>query len=100
MTIVATITKSKAKEFTKLREKHGKILPNYLKHPNEDATKHSPKRITSPKNHKQPMGMPLVRVVLPNKEIYELNNNEIFSSTRIAKTSKLIIYFHFLILVM
>jgi hypothetical protein len=46
------------------------------------------------------MGMPLVMVVLPNKEIYELNNDEIFSSTRIAKTSKLIIYFHFLILVM
>jgi hypothetical protein len=95
-----TITKSKAKEFTKLQEKHGKILPNYPKRPNEDPTKHSPKRITSPKTHKQHMGMPLARLVLRKKEIYELNNDEFFSSIRTKKTIKLVIYFHFLISVM
>jgi hypothetical protein len=47
-----TIIKSKAKELTKLREKHGKTLPNYLKHSNEDAVEHSPKRMTPPKNQK------------------------------------------------
>jgi hypothetical protein len=45
-----TITKFEVKELTKLGEKHGKILPNCLKHPNEDAVKHSPKRTTPPKN--------------------------------------------------
>jgi len=38
-----TITKSKAKELTKLGEKHGKTLPNRLKRPNEDVGEHSPK---------------------------------------------------------
>jgi len=33
-----TITKLEAKELTKLGEKHGKILPNHLKRPNEDAS--------------------------------------------------------------
>lgn len=32
-----TITNSKTKELTRLGEKHGKTLPNHLKHPNEDA---------------------------------------------------------------
>ncbi len=45
-----TITKFEFQEFIKLREKHGKILPNRLKHPNEDAVKHCPKRTTPPKN--------------------------------------------------
>jgi hypothetical protein len=45
-----TITKFEAKELTKLGEKHGKTLSNHLKHPNEDAAKHSPKRIAPPKN--------------------------------------------------
>jgi hypothetical protein len=56
-----------------------------LKHPNEDATKNSPKRITSPKKHKQPMGMPPARLVLPKKEIYELGNDEDFSFVRNCK---------------
>jgi hypothetical protein len=47
-----TVTKSEIREFTKLGEKHGKTLPNHLKCPNEDATKHSPKKIAPPKNHK------------------------------------------------
>ncbi len=38
-----TITKSKVKELTKLREKHRKTLPNHLKHSHENAVKHSPK---------------------------------------------------------
>jgi hypothetical protein len=47
----STITKSKAKELTKLREKHGKTLPNrLLKCPNENATEHSPKKTTPLKN--------------------------------------------------
>jgi hypothetical protein len=75
-----TITKFETKEFTRL----GEILPNCLKRPNEDAVEDSPKRITSPKNHKQPMGMPLVKPIFPKKEIYELNNNEDFSSIRIV----------------
>jgi len=45
-----TITKSKAKELTKLGEKHGKTLPNFLKCPNEYAPEHSPKRTPPPKN--------------------------------------------------
>jgi hypothetical protein len=45
-----TITKSKTKELTKLGEKHGKTLLNFLKRPNEDAPKHSPKRTAPPKN--------------------------------------------------
>jgi hypothetical protein len=57
-----TITKSKVRELTKLREKHGKILPNHLKCPNEDVEEHSPKRIAPPKNQKQPMGMLLCKV--------------------------------------
>jgi hypothetical protein len=48
--IYPTITKFEVKELTRLGEKHGKILPNHLKHPNEDAIKHSPKRTTPPKN--------------------------------------------------
>jgi len=32
-----TITKSEAKELTRLGEKHGKTLPNHLKHQNENA---------------------------------------------------------------
>jgi hypothetical protein len=44
------ITKSKAKELTKLGEKHGKTLPNLLKRPNEDALERSPKRTAPPKN--------------------------------------------------
>ncbi len=53
-----TITKFEVKELTTLGFKHGKILPNRLKHPNEDTVKHSPKRTTPPNNYKQPMGMP------------------------------------------
>jgi hypothetical protein len=48
--IYPTITKSKAKKLTKLGEKHGKTLPNQLKHPIENVTKHSPKKATPPKN--------------------------------------------------
>jgi hypothetical protein len=45
------------------------------------------------------VGMPLRRPVTPKeKEIYELNNDEDFSSIRITKISKLVVYFHFLIL--
>jgi hypothetical protein len=92
-----TITKFKAKKLTKLKEKHGKTLPNHLKCPNENVIKHSAKRITPPKNQKQPMGMPPTRPIPPKeKEIYELSNDEDFSSIRIAKTSKLVVYFHFL----
>jgi hypothetical protein len=76
-----TITKSKAKELIRLGEKHGKTLPNCLKRPNEDAKEYSPKRTTPPKNQKQPMEMPPVRLGLPKeKEIYELSNDEEFSS--------------------
>jgi hypothetical protein len=47
------------------------------------------------------MGMPLRRPVLfKEKEIYELKNDEDFSSIKIAKKSKLGVYFHFSILVM
>ncbi len=43
------------------------------------------------------MGMPPTRPIPPKeKEIYELSNDEDFSSIRIAKTSKLVVYFHFL----
>jgi len=45
-----TITKFEVKECSRLREKHGKILPNHRKHPNEDVIKHSPKR-TTPRNN-------------------------------------------------
>ncbi len=93
-----TITKSEAKELTKLGEKHGKTLSNHMKHPN--GAKHSPKRIAPPKIQKQPMGMPLARLVLLKEEIYELSSDEDFSSIRIAKIGKLAIYFHFFILVM
>jgi hypothetical protein len=47
------------------------------------------------------MGMPHTRhVLLKDMEIYELNNNEFFSFVRIAKTFKVVVHFHFLILVM
>jgi len=52
------VTKFETKELTKLGEKHGKTLPNCLKHPIEDVVKHSTKRATPTKNYKQPMGMP------------------------------------------
>ncbi len=45
-----TITKFEVKELTKLGEKYGKTLSNWLKRPNEDAAEHSPKRTTPPKN--------------------------------------------------
>jgi hypothetical protein len=46
------------------------------------------------------MGMPHARPVSPKEEeIYELSNDEIFSFFRIAKTSKLAMYIHFLIVV-
>jgi hypothetical protein len=38
-----TITKSNAKELTRLGEKHGKTPSNRLKRPNEDVGEHSPK---------------------------------------------------------
>jgi hypothetical protein len=44
-----TVTKL-AKELTRLGEKHGKILPNCLKCPNEDVAEHSPKRAIPLKN--------------------------------------------------
>jgi hypothetical protein len=67
-----------------------------LKCPNENAVEHSPERTTPPKNHKQPMGMPLARPIFPKeKEIYQLNNDEDFSFVKIAKTSNLVVYFHF-----
>jgi hypothetical protein len=99
LTMYPTITKSKAKELIKLGEKHGKTLPNHLKHPNENAAEHSPKRITLPKNQKQPMGMPPKRLLLLKEEIYELRNDEDFSSIRTAKIGKLIVCLHFFILV-
>jgi hypothetical protein len=40
------ITKFETKKLIRLREKHGKTLPNHLKHPNEDAKEHSSKRTT------------------------------------------------------
>jgi hypothetical protein len=47
------------------------------------------------------MGMPLARPVsLEDKEIYELSSDEFFSSIKIARTCKLAMYFHFLILLM
>jgi hypothetical protein len=47
------------------------------------------------------MGMPPVRpIFFKEKEIYELRNDEDFSSIKTAKTSKLGVYFHFSILVM
>ncbi len=92
-----TITKSKIKKLTKLSDKHGKTLPNRLKCPIDDVVEHSTKRAAPIKNHKQPMGMPLTRPALPNKEVYELNNNEFFSWVRIAKISKLVIYYNILI---
>jgi hypothetical protein len=65
------------------------------------VAKHSPKRTAPLKNQKQPMGMPHTRhVLLKDMEIYELNNNEFFSFVRIAKTFKVVVHFHFLILVM
>jgi hypothetical protein len=45
-----TITKFEAKELTRLKEKHGKTLPNHLKRLNEDVAEHSPKRTTQLKN--------------------------------------------------
>ncbi len=42
------------------------------------------------------MGMPLARPIFPKeKEIYQLNNDEDFSFVKIAKTSNLVVYFHF-----
>jgi hypothetical protein len=35
-----------------------------------------------------------------DKEIYELNSDEIFSFIKTAKTSKVVVYFHFFILAM
>ncbi len=84
-----TITKSKAKELTRLKEKHDKILPNCLKHPNEDVKEHSSQRTTPPKNQKQPMEMPPIRFIIPKeKEIYELNNDEDFSSVKTTNESE------------
>jgi hypothetical protein len=61
-----------------------------LKCPNENAVEHSPKRTTPPKNHKQPMGMPLARplarpIFPKEKEIYQLNNDEDFSFVKMQK---------------
>jgi hypothetical protein len=97
-----TITKFEAKELIRLGEKHGKTLPNRLKHPNENAPKHSPKKTTPPKNQKKQMGMPPSRPVPhKKKKIYDLSNDEKFSFVRIIKIDKLATYFHFLfILVM
>jgi hypothetical protein len=39
--------KSKAKELTRLGEKHGKTLPNRIKRPNDDAIEHPNKRPAS-----------------------------------------------------
>jgi hypothetical protein len=45
--------------------------------------------------------MAFVRPVPPKeKEIYELNSDEDFSSIITTKTSKVVVYFHFLILAM
>jgi hypothetical protein len=75
-----TITKSTIKKLTKLQEKHGKTLPNHTKCPIDDVAKHSTKRATYIKNHKQPIGMPPTRHVLPKeKEVYELSSDEDFS---------------------
>ncbi len=45
-----TITKYEVKELTRLREKHGKTLSNYLKRPMDDVAEHSTKRVTQVKN--------------------------------------------------
>jgi len=69
-------------------------------HPNEDVAKHFPKMTTPPKNQKQPMGMPPLRLILLKEDIFELNNDEKFSSVRSTKKKKLVVYFHFFILLM
>jgi len=89
-----TITKFEAKELTKLGEKHGKTLPNRLKHQNEDNI--PPKWQHHQRTKKQPMGMPLARLIpLKEKKIYDLNNNEDFSFVKTVKIGKLTMYFHF-----
>ncbi len=53
------------------------------------------------KTKNNPWGCLFARsVLLKEKEIYELSNNEDFSFVKIAKIGKLVVYFHFLILVM
>ncbi len=42
-----TWTKSKAKELTRLGEKHGKTLLNIIKCPNDDAIEHPSKKAAS-----------------------------------------------------
>jgi len=95
-----TIKKSEVKELTKLGDKHGKTLPNRLKHPNEDAVEHFPKRTTPPKNQKQPMGMPPLRFIHLKEDIFELNSDEEFSSVRSTKINKPVVYFLFIFLLM
>jgi hypothetical protein len=62
-----TVVKFEAKELIRLGQKYGKTLPNQLKCPIEDATKHSPKRAAPLENQKQLMEMLLERP-LPFKE--------------------------------
>jgi len=96
-----TIIKFEAKELIRLGEKYWKTLPNQWKRPIEDATEHSPKRSAPPKNQKQLMGMFLRRPIpFKEKEIHELSSDEDFFYVKIAKTGKLVVYFHFLILPM
>jgi hypothetical protein len=45
-----TITKFEVKDLTRLGEKHGKTLPNCLKHPIENVVEHSTKMATPIKN--------------------------------------------------
>jgi hypothetical protein len=65
-----TITKSKAKELTKLGEMHRKTLLNNLKCPHENVVEHSPKSASPLKNPKNPWGCPLQGPYLLRRKIF------------------------------
>ncbi len=76
-----TWTKSKAKEVTRLGEKHGKTLPNKNKHPNDDVTKHFGKRATSTKFKFGDKALPPITPIhQKDKVVVKLNNDGDFSS--------------------
>jgi hypothetical protein len=76
-----TWTKSKAKELTRLKEKHNKSLPNINTCPNDDTIEHPGKRVTSTSLKFQNITLPLPRPIhQKDKVVVELSNDGNFSS--------------------
>ncbi len=76
-----TWTKYKAKELTRLKDKHSKTLLNKSKQSNDDATEYPSKKATSTSSKSQDRALPLPRPIhQKDMVVVELSSDGDFSS--------------------